>query len=194
MNASSEPKRLAVNGMSDYKRDAARANSAIVMTVGPEDFGGTGVLDGLAFQERLEEKAYALAGGKVPVQRYASFAAGKTDAGLPSAKELCIRGAAAPAPLHTLLPPELTGDFKEGMQQFGQKMKGYDGEDCYVIGLESRTSSPVRILRGESGESAAAGLFPCGEGAGYAGGIMSAAVDGIRMAEKVAEKFTPAAG
>ncbi len=194
VNASSEPKRLAVNGMSDYKRDAARANSAIVMTVGPEDFGGTGVLDGLAFQERLEEKAYALAGGKVPVQRYASFAAGKTDAGLPSAKELCIRGAAAPAPLHTLLPPELTGDFKEGMQQFGQKMKGYDGEDCYVIGLESRTSSPVRILRGESGESAAAGLFPCGEGAGYAGGIMSAAVDGIRMAEKVAEKFTPAAG
>ncbi len=192
VNASSEPKRLAVNGMSDYKRDAARANSAIVMTVDPKDFGGSSVLDGLAFQEKLEERAYALAAGSVPVQRFASFMAGQMDAGIPSSRELCIKGASAPAPLHTLLPADLTEDFKEGMQQFGQKMPGYDGEDCYVIGLESRTSSPVRILRGEDGASRVAGLFPCGEGAGYAGGIMSAAVDGIRMAEKVALRFRPA--
>lgn len=191
VNASSEPKRLAVNGMSDYKRDAARANSAIVMTVDPKDFGGSSVLDGLSFQEKLEERAYALAGGSVPVQRFSSFRTGQTDTGIPSSKELCIKGSAAPAPLHTLLPPDLTEDFKEGMQQFGQRMPGYDGKDCYVIGLESRTSSPVRILRGEDGASQIAGLFPCGEGAGYAGGIMSAAVDGIRMAEKVAQQFRP---
>ncbi len=194
VNASSEPKRLAVNGMSDYKRDAARANSAIVMTVDPKDFGEASILDGLVFQEKLEEKAYLLADGKVPVQRFASFAGGRTDEEIPSSEELCIKGASAPAPLHTLLPPDLTRDFKEGMRQFGQRMAGYDKEDCYVIGLESRTSSPVRILRGESGASPVTGLYPCGEGAGYAGGIMSAAVDGIRMAEKVIGQFRPAKG
>lgn len=191
VNASSEPKRLAVNGMSDYKRDAKRANSAIVMTVGPEEFGGNEVLDGLRFQERLEEKAWNLAEGKVPVQRFASFEDGKTDESIPSGEELCIRGEAAPAALHTLLPENLTEDFVQGMHQFGKKIQGFDGEDAFVIGLESRTSSPVRILRGENGSSSLAGLFPCGEGAGYAGGIMSAAVDGIRTAEAIGRAFRP---
>ncbi len=219
VNASSEKGRLAVNGMSDYARDAARANSAIVMTIGPEDYGTSSVLDGMTFQEELEEKAYRLAGGKVPVEYYPQFRdcvretapvengtgstapspaarpvvsdASETDtkAFAPdaevSAKELCIKGACALAPLHTLLPQDLTKDFVEGMTQFGRQIRGFDGNDCYVIGLESRTSSPVRIPRDASGESAVKGLYPCGEGAGYAGGIMSAAVDGIRIAEQI---------
>lgn len=192
VNASSEPKRLAVNGMSDYKRDAARANSAIVMTVGPEEFGEGSVLDGLAFQEKLEERAFLLAEGKVPVQRFVSFEKKEKDAEIPSSDALCIKGASAPAELHRLLPEALTRDFVEGMHQFGGKIRGFDGDDCYVIGLESRTSSPVRILRGEDGSSSFAGLYPCGEGAGYAGGIMSAAVDGIRIAEAIGTKFLPA--
>ena len=191
VNASSEQKRLAVNGMSDYKRDAARANSAIVMTVGPEDFGGDGVLDGLAFQEKLEERAWRLAEGRVPVQRFSSFEAGKKDETLPSSEELCIRGASAPGELHGLLPGHLSEDFVEGMHRFGQQIEGFDGEECYVIGLESRTSSPVRILRGKDGMSEVPGLYPCGEGAGYAGGIMSAAVDGIRAAEAIGRKYLP---
>ena len=191
VNASSEEKRLAVNGMSDYKRDAERANSAIVMTVGPEDFGGDGVLDGLVFQERLEEKAWNLAEGKVPVQRFSSFEEKKKDEEVPSSEELCIRGASAPGALHTLLTKQLSEDFVEGMHQFGQRMEGFDGRDCYVIGLESRTSCPVRILRGEDSMSGLSGLYPCGEGAGYAGGIMSAAVDGIKTAEAIGRKYRP---
>lgn len=191
VNASSEEKRLAVNGMSDYKRNAARANSAIVMTVGPKDFGEDGVLDGLAFQENLEEKAWRLAKGKVPVQRFSSFEEKKKDEIIPSSEELCIRGASAPGDLHTLLPRQLSEDFLEGMHQFGRRIEGFDGRDCYVIGLESRTSSPVRILRGEDGMSELVGLYPCGEGAGYAGGIMSAAVDGIKTAEVIGRKYRP---
>ncbi len=203
VNASSERGRLAVNGMSDYARDSARANSAIVMTVGPEDYGTDSVLGGMVFQEALEEKAYRLAGGKVPAEPFAEFRDGVASQGdgaasmqedaLPSPAALCIRGACAKAPLHTLLPKELTTAFLEGMEQFGRQIRGYDGEDCYVIGLESRTSSPVRIPRNEAGESAVRGLFPCGEGAGYAGGIMSAAVDGIRTAEQIALRFLPCA-
>lgn len=200
VNASSEKGRLAVNGMSDYARDSARANSAIVMTVGPEDYGTGSVLDGMTFQEQLEEKAYRLADGKVPAEPFPEFRSAVTpqeasearqgDAPL-SSEELCIRGACARAPLHTLLPQDLTIAFLEGMDQFGRQIRGYDGEDCYVIGLESRTSSPVRIRRNEAGESDLRGLFPCGEGAGYAGGIMSAAVDGIRTAEQIALRFLP---
>lgn len=189
VNASSEPKRLAVNGMSDYKRDAARANSAIVMTIGPEDYGDENVLDGLQFQEQLEERAYTLSGGSIPVERFPAFERQETDTSIPSSEELCIKGASSPAPLHELLPEQLTCDFIEGMHQFGRRIQGFDGEECYVIGLESRTSSPVRIPRGEDGQSAVKGLYPCGEGAGYAGGIMSAAVDGIRTAEQIGRRY-----
>lgn len=189
VNASSEPGRLAVNGMSNYLRDSDRANSAIVMTVGPEEFGGTEVLDGCRFQEKLEERAFRLCGGRVPVQRFASFEEGREDSVLPSSEELCIRGSSAPGRLDTLLPENLTRDFEEGMRAFGHKIEGFDGPEAYVIGLESRTSSPVRILRDENGESPVKGLYPCGEGAGFAGGITSAAVDGIRIAESIGKRY-----
>ena len=225
VNASSEKGRLAVNGMSDYKRDSLRANSAIVLTVSERDFkeadplsarlssrsirsgpeepgrssrtvpdfypdgGGDDVLCGMRFQERLEEAAYRLCGGKVPVQRFASYEKGICDTAIPSAEELCIRGEAAPGDLSFLLPDALREDFLCGMHEFGRRIRGFDGPQAYVIGLESRTSSPVRILRDETGESRIGGLYPCGEGAGYAGGIMSAAVDGIRIAERIGRRY-----
>ena len=194
VNASSESGRLAVNGMSNYLRDSGRANSAIVISINEQDFPkGDPVLAGMCFQEQLEEKAYRLCGGRVPVQRFVSFEKGETDARIPSEEELCICGKSAPGALHTVLPENLTRDFVCAMHEFGRRIHGFDGEDAYVIGLESRTSSPVRILRDAAGESDVEGLYPCGEGAGYAGGITSAAVDGIRAAECVARRFRPPA-
>lgn len=198
VNASSERGRLAVNGMSDYARDSVRANSAVVMTVTPEDFG-EGILAGLHFQEELEEKAYQLAGGAVPVEKWSDFhleyaaadaASGNSqlvsEASDTLSRRLCIKGQSRPAPLHTLLPKSMTEDFITGMERFDKKLPGFAGDEAWVIGLESRTSSPVRILRDDRGQSPAIrGLYPCGEGAGYAGGIMSAAIDGIRIAEHI---------
>ena len=192
VNASSEPGRLAVNGMSDYLRGSGRANSAVVMTVGAKDFGSEEVLAGMEYQLRLEEKAFSLAGGKIPVEKYLDFEA-RTPANEEVEKnypaDLCIRGQWAPAPLHELFPEETANRIAAGIRDFDRKIHGFAGEEAYVMGLESRTSSPVRILRSDSCESEVRGLFPCGEGAGYAGGIMSAAMDGIRVAEHVAQKM-----
>ena len=192
VNASSEPGRLAVNGMSDYLRGSGRANSAVVMTVGAKDFGSEEVLAGMEYQLRLEEKAFSLAGGKIPVEKYLDFEA-RTPANETGEKnypaDLCIRGQWAPAPLHELFPEETANRIAAGIRDFDRKIHGFAGEEAYVMGLESRTSSPVRILRSDSCESEVKGLFPCGEGAGYAGGIMSAAMDGIRVAEHVAQKM-----
>lgn len=187
VNASSEAGRLCVNGMSDYARDAARANSAIVVTVGPEDYGGSEPLDGLVFQERLEEQAYRLAGGQIPVQRYVDYRDGVVTEGEADAEALCIKGASRYAALHTLLPEAIRENLITGMERFNHMIPGYAGEEAYCIGLESRTSSPVRIPRDGSMQCVnVEGLIPCGEGPGYAGGIMSAAIDGIKAAEAVA--------
>ncbi len=195
VNASSEPGRLAVNGMSDYRRGSGRANSAVVMTVGADDFESGEVLAGMEYQIRLEEKAFSLAHGKIPVEKYTDFEA-RIPADASSVKypgDLCIRGQWAPAPLHELFPEETGRRLAGGIRDFDRKIRGFAGEDAFLIGLESRTSSPVRILRSDSCESEVRGLFPCGEGAGYAGGIMSAAMDGIRVAEHVAEHMITAA-
>ncbi len=215
VNASSEQGRLCVNGMSDEGRDSGWANSAIVITVGQEEFDSSAVLAGMEFQRALEQKAWEMGMGAIPVQQYRAlrkcFLAEqeKMDAGenlaereqkrceetFPAEERFAaqaVRGACRKAPLHTLLPPALTSDFIEGMDQFGHKIEGFDGEDAVVAGIESRTSSPVRIPRGKTCQSiGAAGLYPCGEGAGYAGGIMSAAMDGIRIAEAIARKYAP---
>ncbi|MEE8826757.1 MAG: FAD-dependent oxidoreductase [Eubacteriales bacterium] len=197
VNASSEKGRLAVNGMSDYARDSARANSAIVMTVDAKDFGSDEVLAGLHFQEKMEERAYALANGRIPVEPYPLFEkAAQTETRELTDEEterLCLRGLASLASLHTLFPEQMNRDFVEGMRQFDRSFPGFAGDEAYVCGLESRTSSPVRILRGDDFMSPALrGLYPCGEGAGYAGGIMSAAIDGLKVAEAVAKAWRPA--
>ncbi|MBQ1292380.1 MAG: NAD(P)/FAD-dependent oxidoreductase, partial [Lachnospiraceae bacterium] len=198
VNASSEPGRLCVNGMSDYARDSGYANSAIVMTVGGADFGSDHPLSGMAFQEKLEEECYRLGRGAIPIESYPDFEKGISEQGgaeneakseetrLPQ-----IRGACRIAPVHKLLPDALNRDFCEGMRAFDRHIPGY-AENALVAGLESRTSCPVRIVRNEDCESTGLrGLYPCGEGAGYAGGIMSAAMDGIRIAEKIAVRYAP---
>ena len=207
VDASSEQGRIAVNGMSEHGRGSGRANSAIVCTVGPEEFGGDHALDGMRFQEKLEERAFKLGEGAVPVQRYEELRKcfekrkePETEEAVGSRKvrddyleshDLCIRGGWKQADLSGLLPPALTADFLEGMEYFDSRIEGFAGPEALCAGLESRTSSPVRIPRGEDLQSEIRGLYPCGEGAGYAGGIMSAAMDGIRVAEAVRRRFQP---
>lgn len=196
VNASSEEGMLAVNGMSYSKRDGKNANSAIIITVDPKDFGSDHVLSGVEFQRKLEKKAFELAGGKIPVELYGDFRKAVTGENFDKISfdsefnDPQMKGFYEFAAVHEILPEELNTAFVEGMENFGRIIKGYNDERALVSGVESRTSSPVRINRDENGESVnIKGLFPCGEGAGYAGGIMSAAMDGIRTAELVAKKL-----
>ena len=205
VDASSEPCRIAVNGMSEHARNSGRANSAIVCTIAPEEFGGDHPLQGMFLQRELEEEAYRLGAGSVPVQTYiglkeqfegrtgdaADLQTNNTSATCMKdlTGDLCIRGRWREADLSGLLPEAVTTDFIDGMEQFDRKIPGFAGPEAFVAGLESRTSSPVRIPRGDDLQSAVRGLYPCGEGAGYAGGIMSAAMDGIRVAEAVRRRF-----
>ncbi len=195
VNASSEQGMTAVNGMSDHARDSGRANSAIVVTVGPEDFTGEDVLAGLEFQRELERKAYEAGKGAIPAQRFGDFKKGIVSAKMENEStsvekmQTCTRGKIVAANVKNLLPSYLSNGIMEGMKQFGKKIAGFDSEDAVLFGTETRTSSPVRILRGENLMSQGAeGLYPCGEGAGYAGGIMSAAMDGVRVALEIAEE------
>ena len=185
--AASEEGRLVTNGMSEFARDKTNANSAVLVGISPEDFGSSDVLAGVALQRRLEEQAYRLGGGgyKAPVQRFCDFLKKQ-----PS-REL---GAVVPSyePGYTMtglddcLPAFITDSLREGIVMMDQRLSGFAGGDAVLTAVESRSSSPVRILRNEYMQSpAAAGLYPCGEGAGYAGGITSAAVDGIKAAEMI---------
>lgn len=189
VNASSEEGMLAVNGMSYHDRDSGVANSAVIVTVTKEDFPGNSPLSGIMFQRKLERKAFALANGAVPVQLFGDFKKQrKTDFDVLEKQEhIKIKGAFASANLSSLFPESIYQAFVEGMDQFGRKIKGFSDDATVLAGVESRTSSPVRIMRDESGQSVVRGLFPCGEGAGYAGGITSAAMDGIYIAECVAK-------
>ena len=199
VNASSEEGRLAVNGMSYSKRDSENANSAIIITVDPKDFGSDDVLAGVEFQRKLEEKAYELGGGKIPVEYYDDFKnAVSGDEGVPSKEPVRFRDVCRPntkgaytfSNVHEILPDDLNKSFVEGMEKFGTMIKGYNSPDAIISGVETRTSSPVRINRIENGESENInGLYPCGEGAGYAGGIMSAAMDGIKIAEFIVKNI-----
>ena len=187
VNASSEEKRLAINGMSYSKRNSDTANSGIIVTVTPRDFGNN-PLDGVLFQERLEEKAYSLENGSIPIQLLGDYLLDKKSTKLGNVVPN-IKGSYALSNLNGLLPKELEDSFKESFDFFGKKIKGFDNSDTIIAGLESRTSSPLKILRGENYQSNIIGLYPCGEGCGYAGGITSAAVDGIKVAEKVIEEY-----
>ncbi len=188
VNASSEQGRLAVNGMSYSGRKGVNANSAIVVTVSPEDFGGEGPLAGVEYQRRLEELAWQKGEGAIPVQRLEDYRHGRLTRAfghiLPA-----HRGEDRKADLTGLFSPQIRKDILEGMEQFGRQIAGFDHPDALFSGVESRTSSPVRILRNEQYEASVSGIYPCGEGAGYAGGITSAAMDGIKVAEAVAKKL-----
>lgn len=188
VNASSQPGHLAVNGMSYHKRDGANANSAIIVSVTPEDFGGRDPLSGVRFQQDLEQKAYQMGGGRIPQQLLGDFAQGKESHGY-GAFSSVTKGNTAFAPLHELFSKEIQEAFLLGMEDFSRKISGFHRYDCILSGVESRTSSPVRIMRRESMESNRNGVYPCGEGAGYAGGIMSAAMDGLKVAEAIISRY-----
>ncbi len=185
VNASSETGHTCVNGMSYSGRDGVNANSAIVVTVGPEDFGG-GVLGGMEFQRRLEAAAYREGRGGVPVQLNEDFREGRVSSGF-GGVEPQLKGGWAFGSLREVLPEFISESLIDGMKYFDKIIEGFNMPDAVFSGVESRTSSPVRILRGADLQSIGIkGLYPCGEGAGYAGGITSAAADGIRAAEAVA--------
>lgn len=204
VNASSTDGMLAVNGMSDYARDSGTANSAIVVTVGPEEFGSEHPLAGLLFQEMLEKRAFSIANGCIPVEPYPEYAKGASErdeegscagGGIfremspEEAEKLRYKGRCAYAPVHDILPYGLTRDIAEAMEIFDRTLPGFAGSDAYISGPETRTSSPVRIERDAAFQASIRGLYPCGEGAGYAGGIMSAAIDGLRVAEMIGMSY-----
>lgn len=189
VNASSEEKHLVINGMSNHKRDSKNANSAIIVTVFPRDFG-TKPLDGVEYQRKLEAKAYELGNGNIPVQLLKDFINNKKSTSFGTVGPV-FKGKYQFSNLNELLPVEIKESLKEAFPNFGKKIHGFDNEDTILAGIESRTSSPVKIVRNESFESNIKGVYPCGEGAGYAGGITSAAMDGIKVAEAIMSKFKP---
>lgn len=189
VNASSEEGRLAINGMSNYKRDEKNANSALVVTVNPSDFG-TSPLSGLEFQRKLEEAAYQKGLGNIPIQRYQDFKLNKTTTELGTIRPN-MKGSYTFSNLNSILPEFITEALKEAIPAFDKKIKGYANDDAILSAVESRTSSPIRIPRDETGQSNIKGIFPCGEGTGYAGGITTAAMDGLKTAEFIAKIYKP---
>ena len=196
--AASETAGVVTNGMSNYRRDSGRANSALLVGVGPADFPQAGPLGGVAFQRQYERLAW-LAGGqsqRAPAESVGRFLTADRGvlAGQALAEEKSLLAKASyrpgvePACLEDFLPDFAVRALREALPIFQRRLKGFAGREALLIGVESRSSSPVRILRNADCQSAIAGLFPCGEGAGYAGGIMSAAVDGIRCAQAVLAK------
>ena len=186
IGCSAEPGGVVTNGMSNARRDGPHADSAVVVNVRTEDFQGGGPLGGLDFRRFWERKAFLLGGGgyRAPAQRLTDFLEAR-DAGTLGTTSF-LPGVTA-APLEEVLPRFVVNALKAGIRQFDRKMPGFITAEAHLVGVETRTSSPVRIVRGDDGQSVTlAGLYPCGEGAGCAGGIISSALDGIQAALNVA--------
>ena len=191
--AASEEGGLVTNGMSCHARDGENANAALAVSVAPDDFPQSGAFGGVAFQRALERAAYRAGGEswRAPAQTVGGFLAGRGNE-KPSSVQPTYPFGVEIQPLEDLLPPFVTKMLREGIRAFGGRIRGFDAREAVLTGVETRTSSPVRIVRGEDLMSEGLrGLIPCGEGAGYAGGIMSAAVDGIRAAEKIMAEYAP---
>lgn len=191
MPAASEEEQVVTNGMSDYRRDGVNANSALVIQIKKEDFPGPEVLAGVAFQRNLERGAYILGGGgyRAPVQRMEDFLAKRPSSGAGEVIPSYGRGVHY-TDLNILLSEEMAAELAASVMDMDRRMKGFAHPDAIMTGVESRTSSPVRIVRRDDGQSIGMeGLYPCGEGAGYAGGITSAAADGLRTASRILRKY-----
>lgn len=205
VNASSVEGGVVVNGMSYSGRDSSTANSAIIVSVGPKDFKQvqdtsvndstchesdleTHPLAGMYFQNMLEQKAYELGKGNIPQQLFGDYCKNCVSESYGEFSSN-IKGETSFANLRGILTEEIEETFIQGMQHFGHIIPGFDRYDAILSGIESRTSSPLRILRNEAFESEIKGIYPCGEGAGYAGGITSAAMDGVKVAEAVIKKY-----
>ena len=192
VNAASEEKAVVTNGMSNYKRDEANANSAIIVTIYPEDFATSHPLSGVEFQRKLENNAYLLGGENynIPIQTFKDFCHNKETVNLGNVIPN-LKGYSKLSNLANGLPDFVYESLKEGIQAFDKKINGFAREDAILSGYETRTSSPIRINRSEQFESNIKGIYPCGEGAGYAGGITSAAMDGIKVAEAIMRVYKP---
>ncbi|MCM1133776.1 MAG: hypothetical protein NC340_09935 [Ruminococcus flavefaciens] len=189
--ASSEQGRLAVNGMSCFARDAENSNSALLVNINTSDYNSAHPLAGMYFQRELEEKAFRAGGSdySAPVTLYGDFLEGRVTEKLGRVKPLYKPSIKFARP-EEYLPDFVCESLKTGIREMGRKISGFDNPEAVLTGIESRSSSPVRINRSETLESVSlGGLFPCGEGAGYAGGIVSAAVDGMKCAEAVINKI-----
>ena len=180
MNAASEENRLVVNGMSNYKRDNKFANSAILVNVTPDDFGSSHPLAGMYFQRKVEEKAFELGGSdySIPVQRVEDYLENKESKEKIETSLKRVKN----AQLNALLPEILNINLKEGLLLMNNKINGFTS-DATLLGVESRSSAPIRFYRDDNMESNIKGIYPIGEGAGYAGGIMSSAIDGLKCSE-----------
>ena len=190
--AASEEGGVVTNGMSRHARDGKNANAAVVVSVDGRDFDNDPAR-AVEFQRKLEQAAYQAGGGGylAPAQTVGSFLQGQGRLALGAVEPTYPRGV-TPYNLGSLLPHELTNALRAGLTAFGSKLAAYRAPDAVLTGLETRTSSPVRLLRGENLQCAALpGLYPCGEGAGYAGGIMTAAVDGVRCAAALMQENAP---
>lgn len=194
--ASSEEGRLAVNGMSCFARDAENSDSALLVNIDTKDFGSSHVLAGMYFQRDIEEKAF-IAGGSdysAPVTLVGDFMENKLPEKLGRVKPSYRPGFKFAKP-EEYLPEFVCSSLRLGIREMGRKIKGFDSDDAVLTGVESRSSSPVRIDRNEKLQSVSVvGLYPCGEGAGYAGGIMSAAVDGMKCAEMIIDDYLKVIG
>lgn len=185
--AASEEGGVVTNGMSNQAREGENANAALLVTVNPEEFPYKGALGGMHWQRDIERACYRLSGSyRAPAQRVGDFLQGKPSTGAGKVKPSYEPGVTW-CDLHTVLPSKLTDAIAEALPKLEGSLKGFSGDDAVMTAPETRSSSPVRIVRDESRQSALRGLYPCGEGAGYAGGIMSAALDGIQTAEAVLE-------
>lgn len=191
MASNSEESSIVTNGMSNFARDGENANSALLVNISIEDFYKESPLDGMYFQEELEKKAFEL-GGKnynAPIQRVEDFLENKTTTNLGKIKPTYMPGVTF-ANLNEILPEFVSNTLKEGLTELDQKLHGFAEHDAIMTGVETRSSSPVQITRDKETMNSinVQGLYPCGEGAGYAGGIMTAAIDGIKCAIKIIEK------
>jgi uncharacterized FAD-dependent dehydrogenase len=191
VSASSEPHMLVTNGMSDYKRDKENANSALVVSVNSSDFQGSSPLAGMEFQRKYERLAYNVGGGgyAAPLQLAGDFINDRVTKKIGNIEPTYKPGYKF-SDLRECLPSYVSDALKEGLQEFNKKIKKFSDNNSILTGIETRTSAPLRIIRNEKLQSInAEGLFPSGEGAGFAGGIISAAVDGIKSAESIMKEY-----
>ena len=190
VNASSMKEKTCVNGMSYSGRSGKNANSAIIVSVSPADYGAQDPLDGMHFQETLEHKTYQLGNGKIPQQLFGDYRQNIASQGYGDFNSQ-TKGQTCFANLRGLMTEDMEHSFLLGMEHFSNIIPQFDRSDAILSGMETRTSSPVRIMRDTNGESRVHGIYPGGEGAGYAGGIMSAAMDGLRLADDVMKRYHP---
>lgn len=190
VNASSEEQRLAVNGMSYHSRAGENANSAVIVTVTPNDYETSHPLAGVEFQRRLEERAWQAGKGYIPVQRFEDYRKNQVSRSFGSVRP-SMKGQYRFGNVREIFPQEIGDSIEQGICAMDRKIHGFADGDILLSGVESRTSSPVRIVRNKDMFSSVSWLYPCGEGAGYAGGITSAAMDGMKVAEAIIQKYAP---